>query len=146
MTKAMELNDLRNKINVIENILTETNEMLKEQHFITCNGINWLKSKIFKEYNIDEASRIKNQVLTKINADTELRYPHRKILAFLLNQFDFQNCKFKEVHFSKIVKECRLGKNKSKGYLEFLVGKGYLKQRSDGYRVWFMIIYDGWKA
>jgi len=96
-----------------------------------------LKSKIFKEHNLDEASRIKNQVLSKIQCDIGLKYPHRKILDFLLSQYDYSTGKFKEIHFSKIVKECRLGKNMAKGYLDNLAERGYLKKRDDGYRVWY---------
>jgi len=49
---------------------------------------------------------------------------------------------FREAHFSKIVKECRLGKNKAREYLDFLVERGYINRRPDGYRVWYGVVSD----
>jgi hypothetical protein len=66
--------------------------------------------------------------------DKELRHPHIKILNYLSDQFDMQTGKFEEVNFSKIVKECRVGNNKAKGYLDLLVEKGLIKSMSEGHR------------
>ena len=82
-----------------------------------------------------EKSRLKEKLLSTFRKDPTLRYPNRKILDFLIEQYDYQEGKFREVHFSRIVKECRLGKNKAGEYFEFLVERGYVKRRDDGYRV-----------
>jgi predicted transcriptional regulator len=60
-------------------------------------------------------------------------YPHKKILDFLIEQYDYEKDNFKKVHFSKIVKECRIGKNKAKEYFDFLIKKGLIDTRTDGY-------------
>ncbi|CAB1062171.1 hypothetical protein D1BOALGB6SA_6947 [Olavius sp. associated proteobacterium Delta 1] len=59
-----------------------------------------------------------------------------KILNHLAAQYDFNKGIFMEVDFSKLVKECRIGKNKAKDYLDLLVKKGRIESRSDGYRVY----------
>jgi predicted transcriptional regulator len=76
---------------------------------------------------------------TKVRNDGSLRYSHRKILEFLLERYDFQNRAFQEVHFSKLVKEARIGKNMGKKYLMELEEKGYVEKRNDGYRMFFRI-------
>jgi len=77
-----------------------------------------------------------------IRQDKSLRYPHRKILDFLIEQYDYQKGKFREIHFSRIVKECRLGKNKAKEYLDYLAEKGLIDSRSDGYRKFYGVRAD----
>ncbi len=68
-----------------------------------------------------------------------LQYPHRKILDFLTGEYDPANKRFKESHFSRLVKEARLGKNMAKEYLGLLERKGYIERRTDGYRKYFKI-------
>jgi hypothetical protein len=78
-------------------------------------------------------------ILERIRADRELRFPHRKVLDCLLGQYDFSERAFKEMHFSKLVKEARLGKNMAKSYISFLEERGYLQTRDDGYRKFIRI-------
>lgn len=67
------------------------------------------------------------------------RFPHRKILEYLAQQYDYGEKAYVEVNMSRIVKECRLGKNRAKEYLDCLESKGLLVKREDGYRVWYRI-------
>ena len=83
--------------------------------------------------------RVRQELLTRINTDGELRFPHRKILDFLGGEYDYNKDEFKEVNFSRLVKECRIGKNRAQGYLSVLVRKGLVTRRTDGYRIFFRI-------
>jgi len=70
----------------------------------------------------------------KVRSDSELRYPHKKIMEKLIGNFDYSTREFKERTFSQLVKDARLGKNKASSYLADLENKGLIQQRSDGYR------------
>jgi hypothetical protein len=69
--------------------------------------------------------------------DPELGYAHRKILDVLGAQFCPMSRRFKEVHFTRIVKEAHLCTRRAKGYLDLLVRKNYLARSTDGYRVYY---------
>jgi len=69
----------------------------------------------------------------------ELRFPHRKILDFLSKLYHYEKKEFMEVNMSTLVRGCRLGKNRVKDYLKLLENKGLVRQRSDGYRVWYKV-------
>ena len=58
---------------------------------------------------------------------------------FLLGQYDPAKKRFTESHFSRLVKEARVSKNMTKEYLGLLERKGYIEQRTDGYRQYFRI-------
>lgn len=97
------------------------------------------RGKVNAEFE-SEKKRSKLDRLSEIfRRDAMLRYPHRKILDFLLSQYDFRTESFKEVHFSRLVRESRIGKNMANTYLKPLEDKGYIERRSDGYRVFFKI-------
>lgn len=80
-----------------------------------------------------------NALLARIQRDSELRFPHRKILEFLSQQYDFAAQEFKEVFFSEIVRNARVGKNRAGRYLSLLERKGLVEKRHDGYRLFFKI-------
>ena len=80
-----------------------------------------------------------NEWSAKIRADSELRYPHRKLLDVLLLEFDATEGAFQGIHFSRLVKSARVGKNMAKRYLTLLEARGYVQKRSDGYRVFYAI-------
>ena len=71
--------------------------------------------------------------------DTELRFPHRKIIEYLLTLYDDGKEEFKEAFFSRIVRHCKLGKNMAKDYLILLEKRRYIVSRDDGYRVHYRI-------
>ena len=54
---------------------------------------------------------------------------HRKILDHLSQQYDLDSKSFKEVNYNKIIKECRIGNNKAKEYLNYLTEKGLIKRK-----------------
>lgn len=79
------------------------------------------------------------QLLARFSTDRELRFPHRKILEQLLRHFDFKHAQFREVQFSRLVKEARISKSGAKDYLSLLKAKNYVRSRNDGYRLFFRI-------
>lgn len=98
--------------------------------------------KLYRDKFVDEVKPFSEAMqgwFEKIRNDEELGFPHRKILEFLLGQYDFQNRAFQEAHFSRLVKEARVGKNMAKKYLAELEEKGYVEKRNDGYRIFFKI-------
>lgn len=115
-------------------ILEQSLSISRKHDLILTHGIVGYKSKSRGSHGAPV------KLYAMIRQDKSLRYPHRKILDFLIEQYDYEKGVFKEVHFSKIVRECRLGKNMAKNYLEFLVEKGYLGRRDDGYRVWYSVV------
>ena len=46
---------------------------------------------------------------------------------------------FTEIHFSRLVREARIGENMAKSYLDLLLRKGYIEIRDDGYRKFYRI-------
>ena len=103
------------------------------------DGLVAYRRRVLADAHIAERARVLDGWSAKIRADTGLGFPHRKILEFLASQCDLQMKKFKEVHFSRLVKEARLGKNRASGYLVLLEQKGYVHRRSDGYRTFFKL-------
>lgn len=80
------------------------------------------------------------RIIERIRQDRQLRFPHRKIVETLLSQYDFKEQGFTELHFSRLVREARVGKNRAKGYLSLLTEKGYVQRRDDGYRKFFKLL------
>lgn len=110
--------------------------MDEEEFLFFKQGTEGYREKIIKK---EQRLDIQEQLYKKIRADKELRYPHKKILNFLIEKYDFEKKCFGEINFSKLIKDCHVGKNMGKEYLEFLIEKGYLLKRSDGYRIWYKI-------
>ncbi len=75
----------------------------------------------------------------KIRNDPEIRHPHRKIMETLINEYDYLKKQFKPIHFSKIVKESKVGKNKAGEYLDLLSKKGFILKEETGYRTFYKI-------
>ena len=149
MNLSKSIDNLNKNIESIKFSLMENNILLKENlinnqehQYIFKHGIHGYKEKIKKDLGITESEKLKNNIQILINQYPSLRHPHIKILQFLSNQFDFKTNSFKEIHFSKIVKECRLGKNKAKDYFEFLIQRNLIKFRTDGYRKFYRFNFN----
>ena len=143
MTTEYISGDMADRLASIDNRLTQGLELLQSLvsasaglHLVN-DALNAYKDQCFKE--ADAQKTIQDTWIRKISADNELTFPHRKILEFLLNQYDYQTQQFKEVHYSKLVRDARLGKNKAKAYLDFLTAKNYIEKRNDGYRVLYKL-------
>ena len=70
----------------------------------------------------------------RITQDPEITYPQRKILDRLLERHDPITGAFKPVQFTQLVRDARVGKGRTNGYLEPLIRKGIVRKWSDGYR------------
>ena len=134
--------EILQRVTKIENVLVDGLKRMQEQldkaqpffRFFDA-GLSAYRNEIVKS----NSNQLVAQLSERIRNDRELRFPHRKLLDFLLGQFDYSKQQFKEIHFSQLVKEARVGKNAAKAYLEFLEQKGYILRRSDGYRLFCKI-------
>ena len=97
-------------------------------------GMDGLKKRILEENKLMLSKR--KILFLRTDQMKQLRQPHRKIIDYLANQYDHTNRSQKEVHYSKLVKDCKIGKNKANDYLKFLTDNGLVSRRNDGYRVW----------
>lgn len=146
MKQQTTLNNISDRIDSIESIIQNNSQLiekslniLNEYNFLFSHGINGYREELLKKYNLKEGFNKKEKIYSQIRNDNSLRYPHKKIMEFLIEQYDYGKDRFKEVHFSKIVKECRIGKNKAKEYLDFLIKKGFIESSTDGYRRFYWI-------
>jgi len=137
------------KMTNVENLMMKTTKMLreslstgKEHHLLIRHGIEGYRDRIIREFKLRENTYPKEKLYALVRQDKSLRYPHRKILSFLIEQYDYTEKRFCEVHFSRIVKECRIGKNNARQYFEFLLDKGLIETRSDGYRRFYWVTVD----
>lgn len=139
--------EILERIIKIENALSQGLNEVKETlnlgrdsfQFFT-DGLNGYRERRIKEVEASKTQVLVGSYLEKFRKDKELSFSHRKILKFLVEQYDFQKKVFKEVHFSKLVKEAHVGKNVAKGFLELLEAKGYIQRRHDGYKTFFKIM------
>lgn len=137
----IEENWIKESISGMEKDISIIKEQVESQSYIFNHGIFGYKERILNEVKDSPIERL----YRKIRNDVSLRFPHRKILEYLFSLYDYDTNSFKEIHFSKIVKECRLGKNKAKEYLEYLIQKRLVSYRTDGYRKFYWI-RDDWKG
>lgn len=103
------------------------------------DGLKAYKDRTLREVGPSGTQLVLNQWAAKIRKDKELRFPHRKILDVLLQHYDFEKQHFKELYFSKLVKEAHVGKHAAKGYLILLEQRGYVQKSDDGYRIFFKV-------
>lgn len=101
------------------------------------DGLEAYRTRLLHENRL---GRIRQELLARISTDRTLRFPHRKILDFLLGEYDYNREQFTEVTFSRLVRECRVGKNRAQGYLSLLEQKGFVVRRTDGYRIFFKLL------
>lgn len=110
-----------------------------QHQYLLNHGIEGFKDMILKNFQKQSKENTINRLHAIFMHDKDLTHPHKKVLSFLLDKYDYEKNIFGKVFFSKIVKHCRLGKNKAKEYLVFLIEKGYVQKHDDGYRVWYFI-------
>lgn len=139
MSSSNGLESISSKIDSLESLIRKSLTFSEAGHALIMHGIKGYAENCRGSLSNQEPA-IKEKLNAKIRQDRSLRYPHRKILEYMMEQYDFQHNRFREANFSRIVKECRLGKNKAGEYLSLLVERGYLGKRSDGYRIWYRIL------
>lgn len=122
--------------------IEETVSKRNDYDIVIKHGLEGFKSRILESEKKRKTFDPQSFIIGVIQKHPQLRFPHRKILEYLARQYDYEKKHFKEVMFSTIVKECRLGKNKAGEYLKDLDKNGLVKKRSDGYRVWFYLNLD----
>jgi len=127
--------DLTDSIRRIEEKLSSSEDVFR----FFANGLKSYKDKDLQVGKESASKLLINSTAERARNDKELRYPHLKILDCLLRHHDHFKNEFKEVHFSKLVKESRVAKGMAKEYLTLLDQKRYITRRDDGYRVFFKI-------
>lgn len=147
----IETKNLNSKIlerfDKLEQVVTDSLQELEdklnmgeETFLLFNNGLKAYKERHLYDVKVSDSNIVLNKLSEKFRNDKELRYPHRKILEFLLSQYDFDKSEFNEVYFSQLVKEAHLGKNMADSYLSLLKQKSYIQKRTDGYRTYFKIM------
>lgn len=129
----------------IENLLATGIEQLRKELDAGRESREFLDAglKAYREKCLKEVGARPDPIApiwARIRSDPEIRFPHRKILERLAARYDFQAKAFSEIHFSGLVKESRVGKNKAKEYLALLEAKGFIASRTDGYRKFYKIV------
>ena len=134
------------KINKIEETLNQRFNQIEERlslgqdtFLLIRDGLQAYKDRWAQDFQGAATNLSMHKLYEKIRNDKDLRFPHRKILDCLLGQFDFSTKDFKELNFSRLVKEARVGKNMAGSYLRLLEEKGYISVRDDGYRKWVRV-------
>lgn len=138
--------EILQKVSGIERSLRESMERIErklsageEPVSFFADALQLYRQKHIKLLADDKHRTAIDRLRERFSLDAELCYPHRKILDSLLSRFDFQSGKFFEAHFSELVRQARVGKNRAQGYLALLEAKGYVERRNDGYRHFFRI-------
>jgi len=105
------------------------------------NAFSFLEDALqtYRERHLSRHTRLLASLFTRTMADSDLRWPHRKILDVLLAHFDYATGQFRQIHFSRLVKEARVGKQPAQGYLQLLATKGYIRCRAERNRKLYRI-------
>ncbi len=114
-------------------------EEREEYNLVIRHGLEGYKERVKGALTAGSPFNPQTWLIGILQKEPEHRFPHRKILEYLARQYDYEKKAFKEVNYSTIVRECRLGRNKAREYLDFLQRKGLIVKRRDGYRVWFSL-------
>jgi len=138
-TILSEINTIKESLAKESEILSNMKNSTEEQQFLIHHGIKGFKDMVLEKFEKQSKENKISRLYSIFMHDKDLTHPHKKILSYLLEQFSLDKNCFQSIHFSKIVKDCRLGKNKSKEYLDLLTRKGFLEKQNDGYRVWYCI-------
>lgn len=140
LQKIMNLEQtLSQKFRVIEDKLNQG----QETFFIINEGLKAYGERKLKDLQLSSTTSTLNKLYENIRNDKELRFSHRKILEFLLGQYDFEKKQFKEINFNRLVDGARVGKNMAGSYLRLLEGKGYVEKRATGYRTFYRLRGEG---
>jgi len=126
---------LAGRFNQLEDKLTTS----EDAFLLIQDGLEAYKKRCLKD--IVEAGGISkiHQWREKVRTDEELKWPHKKILDFMIGQYDYQKKQFKEKAFNEIVTGAKIGKNMAKEYLHVLQQKGYVDHKNTGYRHLYQI-------
>lgn len=136
---TLRLKRIEDAILVLSDQFAKHLEDKKEQEYLLNYGLVGFREKIVQSFKEQKAYNPLNLLLQVIRKNPDLRFPHRKILEYLAQQYDYREKQYHEVNHSTIVRECKLGKNLAKKYFNDLEAKGLIARREDGYRVWYRI-------
>jgi len=133
---------LVSRISMLEGMISDKTEILaalKNSAYLHKQIRSDIAEKLESESktSIDDAQE---KLYEKTRNDQDIRHPHRKIMEYLIGEYDYEMQEFKSVHFSKLVKETKIGKNMANSYLQDLKDKKYIECWTDGYRTFFRVL------
>lgn len=106
---------------------------------VLSDGLRAYRERVLKQEFGGRRITAEDRLRQSVRQDSSLSFPHRKILDCLMEKFDPSTSQFQEVHFSKLVREARVGKSRARVYLNLLEEKGYVEKRGDGYRLFYRL-------
>ena len=141
-TIIQELNTIKSAYKTQEILISELSDNNRQHQYLLNHGIEGFKEMVVEKFKKQSKENKINRLYSYFMHDKDLSHPHKKILCYLLDQYDYNKNSFSDIHFSKLVKDCKIGKNKAKEYLDLLADKGFVERTEDGYRVWYCISED----
>lgn len=136
---AGKLDRLENEINErlirVERIIRRNEEGMQ---FLS-DVLQCYKKRLCHKERRERQEATRSRISQKIRGDSELSYPHRKIIDALVERYDYQSNTFQKTHFTELVKAARIGRSRARTYLNLLLQKGYIVEQSDSYRTFFYI-------
>lgn len=120
---------IENRILAIQELLEKEFDLQQERNIYFRHGISGILEH-FKDQLSKSKTDVRHKLFELYRNNSKLGYPHEKILKVLINKYDGHVFGFLNVN--KIVKEARIGKNKSADYLALLEDFGYVVSRRIG--------------
>ena len=115
--------------------IEEKLEMAGDAFQIFHDGLKAYRERYGMDSHLSDPNSVLNRLMHKFRNDKELEFPHRKILDYMISNYQFEKNEFKEVHFSQLVREAHVAKDLARSYLAFLEQKGYIQKRNDGHKI-----------
>ncbi len=142
--KETEKKVIEQKLDRIEAKLASLEESLA----IFKYGAQEIKKKHMEEYKAQGKLHkidFQHKLFALIRQDANLSEPLRKVMEFMISQFDDSKHNFKDLTFSQIRKEAPVSGGKLSGYLNELVERGLLIKRDDGYHSYYKTNYQAYE-
>lgn len=138
--------DIIKRVEKMEEVLTGRFNQLEDKletgedtFLLIRDGLKGYKERCLKDIVDTGGTSTIHKWREKARTDESLKWPHKKILDFMIGQYDYQKKQFKEKAFNEIVAGAKIGKNMAKEYLHVLQQKGYVDHKDTGYRHLYQI-------
>ncbi len=111
-------------------------------------GTKAIKDKHIEEYRKKgklEEIDFQHKLILLIRQDKGLTEPHKRLMEFMINQFDDLSHKFKEVPYKDIKRGAPVSESRLSKYLKDLVEKGFLIRKGEGHHVFYKTNYKAYE-
>lgn len=116
--------------------LAQALEQDREAVRLISDGLRAHRERHFENTPIPALS---NDLLRLFWTDKSIKWPHRRILDFLAQQWCFTKHEFKEVHQNEIVKQANISRSMIKQHLTHLLDRGLIERREGHGRIFYRI-------